>query len=725
MTSSLKTADNKTYKLGDDLYIKDKGVPDYWVSKVLETNTGTYGYYEISEHESKTDLSGYQTKEDSSLATNAKTVVGAIDEVKETADLAKEKADTLEASLTGVSSKADEAKTAAENAQNTINDYSTAHTNDYSNSQIDSKVADAKKAGTDAAQAAATAQSTADSKYAKPASGIPESDLSSSVQNSLAAANAAVKSVTEGASNGTISVNGSDVKVKGLGTAAYKNEGDFATPSSVQEVKNKADANATSITNLQSTVAGVQSEVSNKASTDQLAGVSTRTANLETNVSALQGSVSALQGAVTGKLSREIVDSLPSVESAEENVIYMVKKTDLLEGDEYDEYLLVNVSGIKKLEPIGSSKASFNGLATEDYVNQKITDAAHSIFTAQKTDLNASDDSVISGFFQINTDKLPGLNDIFLIETIIDNQVYERSSYIYDGTQWVAITGNVDASKVILHKDFVLAGSYSNVGNIKKTSDGTTFSAKGLSVEAFFEKMLKASVAPSVTKPSLSVSMTGHAAGSYEVGETVNIGYALSFEDGDYQHGPNPTGSTVTSRSVTCNGTTKVTDTGTFTHVMSENESFYLSASVEYTAGYNPLDYAGEEAPNSRIQAGTATAQAGPFTAYLARFIGVNPSWFNGNVSALTSANIRTLTKKTSTPTSISGNDPRYMVIAVPGNWTSCKVVHSVTNIPFGTAEKVSVQVADAGGTLRTYTVFYIANATAASGSNTYTISIS
>ena len=38
-----------------------------------------------------------------------------------------------------------------------------------------------------------------------------------------------VRSVTEGTSNGTISVNGTDVSVHGLGSAAYTNSGDYAT----------------------------------------------------------------------------------------------------------------------------------------------------------------------------------------------------------------------------------------------------------------------------------------------------------------------------------------------------------------------------------------------------------------------------------------------------------------------------------------------------------------
>lgn len=87
MSTSLKAVNNTSYKVWDNLFIQVDGVPDYWVSGVLAVNTGTYSYYELSEPETqKVDLSGYQTKTDSALDTTAKTVVGAVGEVKSTTD---------------------------------------------------------------------------------------------------------------------------------------------------------------------------------------------------------------------------------------------------------------------------------------------------------------------------------------------------------------------------------------------------------------------------------------------------------------------------------------------------------------------------------------------------------------------------------------------------------------------------------------------------------------
>lgn len=60
MTTALKAASSTEYRVGDNIFIKATDTPDYWISAVLTTSTGTYGYYEISALETqKVDLSGY------------------------------------------------------------------------------------------------------------------------------------------------------------------------------------------------------------------------------------------------------------------------------------------------------------------------------------------------------------------------------------------------------------------------------------------------------------------------------------------------------------------------------------------------------------------------------------------------------------------------------------------------------------------------------------------
>lgn len=114
--------DNTKHNLGDNVYIQTLGVPDLWVYSVEETSVAyeyvsdekfiadinkagqvQVGYYKVSKLETeKVDLSGYQTKQDESLLTTSKAVVGAINEVKGTADKASSKATTNESNITKI-----------------------------------------------------------------------------------------------------------------------------------------------------------------------------------------------------------------------------------------------------------------------------------------------------------------------------------------------------------------------------------------------------------------------------------------------------------------------------------------------------------------------------------------------------------------------------------------------------------------------------------------------
>lgn len=77
------------------------------------------------------------------------------------------------------------------------------------------------------------------------------------------------------------------------------------------------------------------------------------------------------QIAAAGHLSREIVDTLPAVSAAKENVIYMVKKASGKTGDQYDEYMLIAGA----MEHIGSTDVDLAPYAkTADFVALSDTD---------------------------------------------------------------------------------------------------------------------------------------------------------------------------------------------------------------------------------------------------------------------------------------------------------------------------------------------------------------
>lgn len=65
MKQALLNAGATDFIVGDNLLIKEKEVPDYWISAAYSSLMGEYGYYDVSILETqKTDLSDYYTKDE-------------------------------------------------------------------------------------------------------------------------------------------------------------------------------------------------------------------------------------------------------------------------------------------------------------------------------------------------------------------------------------------------------------------------------------------------------------------------------------------------------------------------------------------------------------------------------------------------------------------------------------------------------------------------------------
>ena len=138
--TAVNAMNNTALKVGDNVFIVTQDVPDMWVS-VVNSSSATYtytsdsaivtalgsangltvGYYVFRELETeKVDLTAYQTKNDNSLNTTSKTVVGAINEVKNTADSAASKATTNATEIANIKNGTTKVKK-AETADNATN----------------------------------------------------------------------------------------------------------------------------------------------------------------------------------------------------------------------------------------------------------------------------------------------------------------------------------------------------------------------------------------------------------------------------------------------------------------------------------------------------------------------------------------------------------------------------------------------------------------------------
>lgn len=98
-------------------------------------------------------------------------------------------------------------------------------------------------------------------KYVKPAGGIPKSDLASDVQTSLGKADTAVQSVAEGTTNGTIAVDGEDVPVHGLGSAAYTESSAYDTAGAATSAVGTHNTSGTAHSDIRALITALQGQV--------------------------------------------------------------------------------------------------------------------------------------------------------------------------------------------------------------------------------------------------------------------------------------------------------------------------------------------------------------------------------------------------------------------------------------------------------------------------------
>lgn len=176
-------------------------------------------------------------------------------------------------------------------------------------------------------------------------------------------------------------------------------------------------------------------------------------------------------------------------------------------------------------------------------INGKIEQNTARVFTADKTDLNKADTDVIQEYFAKpeNAEVHPRKGDVFLISTLVDQKLYEQSSYTYGEADWEAITGCVDANKVILRSDFTGAGNWTQFGNYTKSQTGTvTIPGKGLSVFEWLQGAVSKEEQPKITAQPAVSGFTLNGAKAVEVGtkvETAQFGTA-KLSAGSYTYGP-------------------------------------------------------------------------------------------------------------------------------------------------------------------------------------------
>lgn len=352
----------------------------------------------------------------------------------------------------------------------------------------------------------------------------------------------------------------------------------------------------------------------------------------------------------------EVAEAIPDASAAQENIMYLVMND---KTQHYDIYAKVN----DEVVLLDDTTVDLSGYATKEQLEAVSGGLGGTVYATTKADLSTSDDSVISGYFAQNTDVKPKKGDVFVVTTTVDGSTYEQSAYFYDGSAWVAMTGSVDADKVILRENITLAGGYTQVGNLTKSQNGTSiFSTKGKSVMDALTEIFSKRLQPSITaQPSIG-TFTLIGAGAVEAGTKVAAAAysGATLNAGSYQYGP-ATGVTATNwkvERITDKATTEVANAETASLAAgSDNNggagfvigdaggdavaSLKYKATAMHGAGVTAKDNLGSDSnPAVAIAAGTKSKETAAYTPFRNYFYGAT-----AEKPTLNSDYIRSLTK--------------------------------------------------------------------------------
>lgn len=236
--------------------------------------------------------------------------------------------------------------------------------------------------------------------------------------------------------------------------------------------------------------------------------------------------------------------------------------------------------------------------------------------------------------------------DFAIVSHDIDGTHKSYTAYVYDGKNWKAMDGNYDASNVYFGDNITMAGSYSQIGNLTKTQNGTaTFAVKGKSVAEAFTQIFSKRLQPGApTQPS--VSLTFSQAKAYEVGTTVTPTWSATLSTGSYTYGP-ATGITATAWEISDTaGNTATTASGSFDAItIADGTNYKITAKATHGAGAVANDNLGSpSSPEVKIAAGSKSKTSDAITGYRNTFYGTKTT-----KDALDSAAIRSLSNKSNT----------------------------------------------------------------------------
>ena len=319
----------------------------------------------------------------------------------------------------------------------------------------------------------------------------------------------------------------------------------------------------------------------------------------------------------------------------------------------------------------------------------------------------------------------PKKGDIAIVSKLIVGDKKSYTAYVYNGENWAACDGNYSAKNVYFDANLTLTEAF---GRYKPgTSGSVNVPSTGQSVYGLIEDAFSQEKNPTATQPSASVTISG-GNGTFENGTKKTLSYTASLNGGSYTYGPNPTGVVATGYTVTCDGKTANTATGSFENIVADGTK-KISVSITHSAGSIPKTNKDNEYAAAQIKAGTKTATSNQ------SLVGVRYMFYGPMTEdiALNSASIRALShkeaaaKKTLT-TFGAVTGAKKIVVAVPAGYKVTKVLMPSAMNADATAsfvkQNTQVQVEGAEGYAATAYDVWVYQPASIDSSETYAVTI-
>lgn len=319
----------------------------------------------------------------------------------------------------------------------------------------------------------------------------------------------------------------------------------------------------------------------------------------------------------------------------------------------------------------------------------------------------------------------PKKGDTAIVSKLIVGDKRSYTAYVYNGENWAACDGNYSAKNVYFDANLTLTEAF---GRYEPDASGSVeVPSTGKSVYSLIEDAFSEEKNPTATQPSASVTISG-GSGTFEIGTKKTLSYTASLNGGSYTYGPNPTGVAATGYTVTCDGKTANTATGSFADIVADGTK-KISVSITHSAGSIPTTNKGKEYAAAQIKAGTKTATSSQ------SLVGVRYMFWGPMTEdiALNSASIRALSHKEAAANKTlatfgAGSGAKKVVIAVPAGHKVTKVLMPSAMNADATAsfvkQNTQVQVEGAEGYAATAYDVWVYKPASIDSTETYAVTI-